>query len=112
MGGIKKSVAKVFKERPGILGGLLWTDVSCEAQSMATRVTASSNAVCWVFQPFRTALIASLVVFMSLIEVRGYKWKVTEWSETTITFAGSKIEVLGKSTKTQGKLIFHLREIF
>ncbi len=31
MGGRKRSVANVFKERPAILGGPLWADVSFDA---------------------------------------------------------------------------------
>lgn len=43
------------------------------------RVPTSSYVVCWVFQLLKDALL----VFMSLTEVTGCKWKAMEWSETT-----------------------------
>lgn len=44
-----------LEERPAILGGLRWADVSFD--STATRVTASSNVACWVFLLLSAAFI-------------------------------------------------------
>ncbi len=74
-----------FEDRPVILGGLLWADVSFDAtvrpRELQLPLKLPAGYFCRSVQCLQSK--ASFVVFMALIEVKNCKWKAIKWSETT-----------------------------
>lgn len=74
MGGRKRSTANVFKERPVILGGLHWADVSFDAtvrpQELQLPLMLPAGYFCHSVQCLWGK--ALYVVFMSLTEVKSF----------------------------------------
>lgn len=75
-----------FEQRPAILGGLLWADVSLDAaarpQELQLPPTLPAGYFCHSVRRL-WGKASFVVLFASLIEVRSCKWRAMERSETT-----------------------------